>query len=368
MSFSPLVPKELIYSSNKILFVTHLAIGDFTYMQTFFTAFKKTYPHIQIDLWIDEVRRTRCFWQWKNLKQYALYDWVNNTGLFGTVYSQTYSWSKFKKSLTQAQREKYPIIVSLCTLRQERYAYYAHMMSKEAFVAGIVDAKKQDARWTKKLSACVQREMPEKQVMTHVTDQYAWWFEQLFGMQVANRRPFVIIPKRWTLYAKFKFIKWGIDVHKKMYTRAVFINSFAKDVRRCWSIDQIVHLVHQMQEDDRFADAHFIINVVPQYYDEVRTFLSNFHLHNVHLFSARESFFQLPAILSLCDLVISVETSVMHLASALDIPVVALMRAKNPEWAPYDGDKSTVLFAAKRTEWVEDIHVERVVESLKTFQ
>ncbi|HEX7635087.1 MAG TPA: glycosyltransferase family 9 protein, partial [Noviherbaspirillum sp.] len=82
------------------------------------------------------------------------------------------------------------------------------------------------------------------------------------------------------------------------------------------------------------------------------------------LFSAEENFFQLPAILSLCDLIISVETAVMHLANAVHVPVIALMRQKNPEWAPIDTQNSTVITVPKADDWVEAITVEQVMAVL----
>ena len=53
-----LVPQELLQKSDKILFIAHLALGDFTYMQNCFRAFSEAYPHIKIHIWVDELRRT----------------------------------------------------------------------------------------------------------------------------------------------------------------------------------------------------------------------------------------------------------------------------------------------------------------------
>ena len=55
---TPLIPAELLQKSDKILFIAHLALGDFTYLQNGFRAFAAAYPHMQIHLWVDEVRRT----------------------------------------------------------------------------------------------------------------------------------------------------------------------------------------------------------------------------------------------------------------------------------------------------------------------
>jgi len=99
----------------------------------------------------------------------------------------------------------------------------------------------------------------------------------------------------------------------------------------------------------------------------METFLGNYPLPRVFLFTANENFFQLLSIISLCDLVVSVETSVMHLAAALKIPVIALMRKKNPEWEPYRAAQTQVLFVKKRSDWVEDIPVEFVMSATRSF-
>lgn len=54
----------------------------------------------------------------------------------------------------------------------------------------------------------------------------------------------------------------------------------------------------------------------------------------------------------------------MHLANAVHVPVVALMRRKNPEWAPIDRAHSTVVMAARRSDWVDAIPVQQVLEVL----
>lgn len=68
--------------------------------------------------------------------------------------------------------------------------------------------------------------------------------------------------------------------------------------------------------------------------------------------------------LSQCGLIISVETAVMHLANAVHIPVIALMRQKNPEWAPIDEKNSTVITTLSRSDWVKAITAEQVTAVL----
>jgi ADP-heptose:LPS heptosyltransferase len=62
--------------------------------------------------------------------------------------------------------------------------------------------------------------------------------------------------------------------------------------------------------------------------------------------------------------VISVETAVMHLANAVHVPVIALMRQNNPEWVPIDRANSTVITTPRHGDWVDKIGVHDVMAVL----
>ena len=110
--------------------------------------------------------------------------------------------------------------------------------------------------------------------------------------------------------------------------------------------------------------ACFVVSAPPEKLAQTQATLKEYNLKNTQFFSAQENFFQLPAMLSWCDLIISVETAVMHLANAVHVPVIALMRQKNPEWAPFDQIHSKVITSTHRHDWVDAISVDNVIEQL----
>jgi ADP-heptose:LPS heptosyltransferase len=126
----------------------------------------------------------------------------------------------------------------------------------------------------------------------------------------------------------------------------------------------VAELIETMRAQPEWRDACFIVNAVPQEVDNVKAMLGRRQLDRTELFSANENFFQLPAMLAQCDLIVSVETAVMHLANAVGVPVVALMRQKTPEWAPVDKANSTVITADQRHDWVKAIPVDAVMHAL----
>ncbi len=367
-----LVPKHLLEKADKILFVTHLALGDFTYMQNCFKAFKEHYPHIKIDLWVDEVRRSWKFWQWRGLKRYVLHDWLQSCSLFNKIYKETYTPGLFKQSIRQARAENYSIVISLTQIRQYNYAAYAKRISPKGFVAGVIKPLKkyQLIRWYKcrKLDAALVADIKKDYPGKHISDIYADWFERLFGMTIEpeKRVPFISFPRKWSYFGKLKFLKWGIHKKDRAGQKTIFINAFAKNRKRCWPINNVFELISQLQTDTAFYDARFIVNVLPEEYKYYQESLKHFSVKQIFLFTADFDFFQLPAVMSNCDFVISVETGTVHFAAALKIPVIVLMRQKNPEWVPL-GTKYSVIYAKESAGWVKNIQVADVVPVVHDF-
>ncbi len=362
-----LVPEELLQKSDKILFIAHLALGDFAYLQNCFRAFAQAYPHLKMHLWVDEVRRTADTSKWPALKAYSLYDWVRSCPFFEKVYDQTYSPELLRQSVDEARRQDYPIVVSLATLRPAQYAGLARTLGPRGFVSGMQEKFKLLALHRlaayRKLDAALPIYQLERDVPQHISAVYAGWFAALFGLRVApaERFPYVEIPARWLQQADEQLQQWGCG---KGSGKRVFVNAFAKTKKRCWPLQRVAQLIRAMQARDEWRDACFIVNAMPHDMPAMRRFLECEVLKKTWLFSAEENFFQLPATLSRCDLIISVETAVMHLANAVKVPVIALMRQKNPEWVPLDHANSTVITAVRRRDWVEAITVPEVMEVL----
>lgn len=360
-----LVPAELLRKADKILFVAHLALGDFTYMQNCFRAFQRAYPHIRMHLWVDEVRRTADASQWEHLRKYALYDWVRACGMFDRIYDQTYSPQLYAQSIEQARAEDYPVVVSFAVLRRHLYAELVRKLSPRGFVVGqkkrvrLLDIRKHLAY--RKLDAFIPAYASRGQEQ-HISAIYAGWFESLFGLTIpaADRFPYVELPAQWLQRARSDLDAQGIAAAAPL----IFLNAFSKSEERSWPLQRMVELATRMRELPQWRDAHFILNVVPEKLEQARAVLAGDQSGRLHLFSAEENFFQLPAILSLCSLIISVETAVMHLANAVRVPVIALMRQTSPEWTPIDAASSTILTVKSRKGWLTEISVDDVVETL----
>lgn len=361
------IPASLLASADKILFIAHLAIGDFTYLQNGFKAFKAAYPHIEMDLFIEEVRCTNDPKKWPFLKKYSLYDWVSECDFFRKVYRENYSPALRLESILEAKLTQYPIVVSIETLASLNGAGLAREIAGSGGFAMGMDIHykwyqlKQKAD-LKKLDALIDIVKPHKDDSRHISDDYSYWFSQIAGVMLfkEDRYPFVNIPRKWQKDAKEQLKQWNVKAGQPI----VFINHIAKNARRSWKLDQVRELIVLMQAEPKWQDTLFIINGIPEIFSEIEALIATHQLKNTQPFSALDNFFQLPAMLKECDLIISVETAVMHLANAVHVPVIALMRIKTLEWVPLNESLTTLIFTPKRADVIADIPPQRVIENL----
>lgn len=361
------ISPNLLKRADKVLFIAHLAIGDFTYLQNGFKAFAEQYPHIQVDIWIDEVRRTADASKWESLKNYSLYDWAEASGIFHQVYRETYSPELFEQSIKKAQAESYPLVISLATLRPYNYALLARKIAGTQGYVATMDFKTKFYQFKRKRAKQVadykiERASKNRRENYHISEDYAHWFSQLGvrGLDEKARYPFVNIPKVWEEKALERLESWGVKASQKV----VLINHIAKNRRRSWELSQVAELIEKMQALPDWRDTFFIINGIPPLLPEIESMIRDRGLKNSVAFSATENFFELPAMLAKCDLIISVETAVMHLANAVHVPVIALMRLKTPEWRPLNEALTTLIFTPERRHVMKDISPDRVIEAL----
>lgn len=329
------IPEELLQKAQKLLFITNIGVGDYTYLQVYLKAFSQTYPHIKIDLWIDDINRGSCWWQWEHVKNTALYEWLAVTPFINKVYQETCSSTVYKDAVKQAQAEQYPLVVSLATKKVASYVALARRIAPYGFVASCKPMFKKyqflDKRkmYVSKGDCFIefQPTFTQETLKTKpISDQYAWWFEQLFDLKlsVQDQQPSIAIPKEWVIASKLKLMKHGIDKKTKPFGKVYFVNAYAESEKKAWKAEKAIELIRNLKQDDMFNDVTFLLHVPPERYDKVCTSIEKQLPNNVILFSARDNFFQLPATLAVCDLVISVDAGIVHLAGAVKAPVVAL--------------------------------------------
>lgn len=365
---APLINQAEWEKMERVLFIVHLAIGDYTYLQNAFLALSKAYPHLKIDLFVEEVRRTSNPKKWPFLKNYALFDWLESAPFIHKIYRENYSPALHLASIEEAKKERYPVVISLGTLQSANYAALAREIAGERGRAIGMDLP---LKWyqfrlrrsIKTLDGLITPIRKERESSRHVSEDYAYWFEQLAGLDLSStssRYPFITLPEEWRLWAKEQVETWRCGEKSPL----VLINYIAKNPRRSWRLSQVADLIREMQSLPKWRDAIFLLNAIPETLPDVEALIEQESLKSSYAFSATENFFQLPAMLAECTLIISVETAVMHLANAVKVPSIALMRLKTPEWVPLNREITEIIFTPRREQVISDIPVSAVIEAL----
>jgi ADP-heptose:LPS heptosyltransferase len=326
--------------SNKILFIGSIAIGDFTYLQACFRSLAQQYPNLKMDLWLDEYKGKSPILRWGYKKHDIVYDLIESSAIFNKVFKNVGAWWNMPKFFRQLRHEDYPIIVCLFNRRNSKR--FAKKIASEGFIVKTMEPAEG---------------LP-------VAESFAKTFANIFGIQVLNwQKPAAfIIDKHILDVTQMRLDQWNIKNGEKL----IFINAFAKNFKRCWPIENVIELIKKMQGDVGYSDAKFILNSLPDKKTVIEKLIEKSLLRNVYVFTVERSFYELPAMVSMCNLVISVDTSVVHLAYAQGIPVIALMRQKNSHWAP-PTPLNYVVLARRRSDYVKHITVNDVFEKVKTI-
>lgn len=354
-----IVPDQLLRASERILIVSHLAIGDFCFMHNHFVEFKKKYPNLTIDMFVDDRRRTLRFWRWKNIKNYILYDWFKETGLFNKIHHGTYSWLSTRQTLQEAKKEKYDLVVILSHFDLNRYAKYARTIAPNAFIAGNYDLPFVPFYRRNYLDKALY---VEPYANKHVSYVYSAFFEKYFGIELPKEKRFVklSIPKEWKIKTEKQLHVWGATNNNFI----VFINPFAKPRNRSWPIGNVFKLISCIEKKYSHKNLFFIINSMPNKVEKLNAMAESIS-EKIKIFSAvNGKFFSLPAMIKSSDVVISVDTAIIHLANAQDKKVIMLMRKSDSGFIPLEPNQTRIVFSPGLKGKMKEICVEAVTKEI----
>lgn len=358
--------KEKLHFTDKVLFIAHLAIGDFTYLQNCFKKLKDRYPTLKIDLFIQDVRMTDDEAKWEGLKNYILYEWVQETGLFHKIY-YGYSPQVHAQSILECKNEQYPYVISLGDLRSQNYSLLAREIAQNNIALGINIKTHLFSFAAKKALKSLDfkiKDLTDKSA--HISEKFAYWFEQFADITFTkdDRYPFIHIPEIWDEKALEYLLKHQWDRNSPI----VFINIFAKGDERCWSLEEATTLIKKLKNTEQYANAIFILNSLPEDLTHLETEILKNALSSTFVFSAQLSFFELPALLKRCDLIITVDTSIMHLATFSSGKLISLLRKNrkkpSPRWLPLKKEQSIIIYTEGLGAPIASISAEKVLDKI----
>ena len=333
---TPLISDQQLRAARRLLYMSHLAIGDFIYQGVWLKALKAKYPHLEIDIWFDDCRRKPH--SWAAGRNVTLGEWLRSEGDFGEFYPIVSSVAERRDEIARARSRHYDVIVFIGKNRSEQFAKVARQISSSAFV---VAAKSKPlsrplAKWWhfSRLDAWFDFD-PVTRETGRVTGLYEVSFGRVFGLSTADTGGRQLLSMRvepsCAAVARERIGALGPAGGRRL----VFVNHLSTAQKKDYPWPSVRQVLLSLAK--RHPDLAFIVNSPPDRYDDVtRQIAEDAELEQLAIMAstARESFFELPALMAECDAVISVDTATTHLAAALDKPFVAIMANDVKLWQP----------------------------------
>lgn len=334
---SLLISHNQLVNAKRILYMTHLAIGDFVYQGVWLNALKSKYPHLAIDIWFDDCRRKPHSWAAGRNK--TLGEWLRADGSFDTIFPIVANLAEREAQIRTAGSKDYDLIVFVGKNRSEQFAKVARQISPAAFVVATKSKPFNNplAKWWyfRKLDGQLSF---DEYAHRHqrITEIYANIFRKVFGLTAddAGGRESLAIKydPGYTVKARRYIASFGDDDKQRSF---VFINHLSTAARKDYPWNQLKEVILAL--DQRFDRLAFIINSPPDKIDETTALIEQDEQLSgraIKAFTAIDSFFELPAVMAECSITISVDTATSHLSASLGIPQVAIMADDVKLWQP----------------------------------
>ncbi|WDE05938.1 glycosyltransferase family 9 protein [Thalassomonas viridans] len=366
-----LISPQQFQQAKRLLFMSPLALGDFLYLKTFLGEIKNNYPHLELDIWLDDNRNNSQ--SWRLLRSQTIEQWIEKEQDFTRSYGCCDSLSQQQQQVSRAQELDYDLVIIQGGNRGRHYSALAREISPNAFIAtykggsrycGLLD--KWDFRHSDKTYQLNKKSLPKNY---HVTDRYYQIIKAIAGINLA---PSDFMP---VLKLPTQSVSNAVDWLAEQFTdparqgQVVFLNHLSTDKKRDWRLNQLFELIVQMGQHR--PDTRFIINITQDQLDEIAskvTSSSELLPFQVAVFTAQNNFFELPALIAQTDLVITVETAIMHFAAATKRPLIAMMRQKKPYWAPPASETTRVVYTDKKKDHISDIRVDNIIKTINSME
>ncbi|WP_028771988.1 glycosyltransferase family 9 protein [Shewanella waksmanii] len=360
----PIISAARLAQCQKMLFMSPVALGDFLYLKTFLVAFKQQFPHITIDIWLDDNRCNSDAWRLSRSK--ILQQWMDTEGAFNMTFGCTDSNEAMQRHADLAKKQQYDIIFCHTVSKSRQYSHLAREISAKAFIVSSIPKKASfgllNSWFFRHSDATFVLQDNMLPAAHHITDRYQLIFEKITGMHLSkpDMLPNLVVPTTILPVTKTWLEQQFPNPNKQ--GKLLFMNHLSTNVKKDWPIEYLFSLIKQIAQAS--DEQRFIINTTPESYHEVSLATKAFTEESglqVAVFTVNEHFFELPSLIAAADFVITVDTAILHFAFAAKRPLLAMMRQKKPYWAPPESPTSHVMYATEGKGHIADISVERVL-------
>ncbi|KKQ49278.1 MAG: Glycosyl transferase, family 9 [candidate division TM6 bacterium GW2011_GWF2_38_10] len=319
MHLNHTIPHSTLANAKKVLFITPLTPSTFVYWHRYFMLFKQRYPQLELHVWLEKKQANK-----------DLTTWINACPFITNVVAPQHTLVARHIAHQKAHEQNYSIIVNTDPSAALSNALRAKKINPtaELFCVG------KTLRWyniiQKKL---FKHHKPQQHTITsnHTEEAINAIIQTLFAdtLPGADQQHPHPIPQAWMSYAQLRFLKWEITQKQRgALGRVIFVDIFADTTCQSWPLHKLHATIAAIKQKDHWDDVTFIVYAPQHKHRAVQRFFTKHSLKKIILFSAHHNFFQLPALISLCDAIITVENVALHFAHMYNIPTIALLTAQ----------------------------------------
>lgn len=324
--------------TKSILLIPHDPIGDLVLTSPLWTTLKKRNPEVRIGIAMSN-RNQDVISEEKIDKKYDLYS--------GGI------WSIFKE-MRRARRDGWDVVLATAGYyKPTRFAFVSRFIAKNGITTSRHSSRAK--RYSRIYSFCFER--PPEWDCVPMVQQYCELVEKVFSIEFTaqEKQPHFLIESRVDILIKEQIDKL---LQQKGFSKYILVNLEAKVEYREWGIENTELLAKEMLQESK--DTLLILSASPEYRQYYKIEDRFRAIANI-LIIKTNSIHELAAVVKYASVVVSPDTSVVHIAAALGKKIVAFYPAPD-EWHPY-GVEASILYP-KRWETISSISVTKVLSEV----
>jgi len=291
-----------IHNPKNILISARFKIGDSIMLTPLLKELKIAFPDVKIDILTGSAND---------------FMFQNNPNVNETF--KLYKSKMFYKNFINIfclRKKNYSVVIDLLPLKIGNFLYLK-LLNSSLFIGDNLD-NRYNIDVVK--NNCFDLVLPRSKQKLHMSEQFSRFLI-----------PFNIHPKKITTevyYGEDELQKAINFLEKFKLQKNILINIDGSAKERCFYIDDYKYLTSKLCL--LYPDYNIFISSLSPRHDEIKSFVKAENITNLHQLYDTKTIFEITAFISRVNLLISPDTSLVHIASALNINCVAV----------YSGNKS----------------------------
>jgi ADP-heptose:LPS heptosyltransferase len=282
-------------NTKKILFFRYDRIGDMIITTPVFRELKKAYPNIEVSVLASNVNKGIL---------------ANNDYIDKIYINDKHNFLSDLKVLFKLRKEQFDVVVEF------DHSVIPHAIFRLKIInpKKIISVKKDGRYGVSGTDLQIYDFYTDAPIDAHFRDI---WLNTLkpFGITIQSNKYDIFFTKEQNKVAKLflehfdKKIKIGINLEGAVKGKKITYDK----------LEQICNGLYKKSNN-----IQIVILTTPQKYDEVSTIIKDINLDCVSISYKTESILDVSALISNLDLIITPDTSIVHIASAFDKPLVTI--------------------------------------------